>query len=917
MVAALAAALLLSPGKALNAQDAVGSESSTTNQPADGQILAKWEDLAVPMVQDGQPLKSLRRLVRHFDFEEAELRPIEMPFNFHRVIASDRGFPPFGDIGLRDDYAANGKWSLGFDLNGGSMAARMPTTVVPVLPYADYAVSVRVRTAGLTRAFARIVGQFHDQRGKLIPESRVESRPLRTKGEWTTVSINVEGDFANAADLVLELQLLQPGTKGTHDPKVPAIEDIHGKAWFDALHIWHMPRVDLTTGQPGNICYADEPIQLHARVIDMASEPLRAELWVYNHEGAVVHHAVFDPPVEQTPQVIALPVTRNGWYRAVFDVHGEDTLVGRRWLDFVVVPHEHRIEPDQRPLFAVDVTTVAPLDLIEVPVLVERMGVSGVIIAPWRPNTTLASADHDHSQIIATTKTLLDDRRAVLFALREMPLELADSLGLEQHDTARVLADSSMPWKPYLESVLIRYGLEVPRWLVGGTEALGDRELTATLRDIEQNLANYVPHPDIAVVSNGHGAVHDVKAIWLNLPNVVRSRDIHDAVAPAGLAKSLVRIGAPPVSYTPQQTLAETMTRGLHVWRSEPDTIIHPAPWHRSPQQRGELIPTIAFSGLHTLIHQLRGRRFAGELDLGEHVNAWILRGEGSRSSAIVAWKTSLLTQQPVEYSMNLGTDTVIETDAFGNSMPLPVSQGLHRFRIESTPVFLEGIDADLALFRTRLQLDDPNIDSAIRVQERDLIIHNPWPIAITGEIRLYDTELLQIQPRVISFVVAPGQSEHQLIECMLSRAAIAGPSRIRAEVSINADRQYLIQTEIPINIGLEGIEITAQWLPAIDAETGRRDLIVSLHVRNDRDEPIALDAFALGQGISQQRTAIGTLEPDTSTLRHFTIENGITQLAGQVIRVGVAERDGPARLNTLLEIPPVHRFAIEQIDNR
>jgi hypothetical protein len=183
----------------------------------------------------GLAVFSMRRLLRDFDFEEAEAAPHEMPINFYRFIEPDDGFPPFGRMRLTDEAAFGGNWSFGFELEGGSLSARVPTAVLPVLPMADYAVSVRVRTSGLTHARARLVAWFHDAEGRTILESKVYSRPIRTEGDWALVSVQVAGDFANATDLVIELQLVQPRQFASRDAAGgPLVEDVTGAAWFGA-----------------------------------------------------------------------------------------------------------------------------------------------------------------------------------------------------------------------------------------------------------------------------------------------------------------------------------------------------------------------------------------------------------------------------------------------------------------------------------------------------------------------------------------------------------------------------------------------------------------------------------------------------------------------------------------------------------
>jgi len=70
-------------------------------------------------------LSSLRRELARFDFEEAERAPYTMPPNFYRYIAPDQGFPRFGRMQLTSETAHGGRWSFQFQLNGGSLSARV------------------------------------------------------------------------------------------------------------------------------------------------------------------------------------------------------------------------------------------------------------------------------------------------------------------------------------------------------------------------------------------------------------------------------------------------------------------------------------------------------------------------------------------------------------------------------------------------------------------------------------------------------------------------------------------------------------------------------------------------------------------------------------------------------------------------
>ena len=124
--------LLLLPTAAITA----GEEPGT----ADGPSAAAAAPATARPEGDGTPLESLNRLVRRFDFEEAQTVRVPFPLYFKRTIAEDRGFPRFGDLTLTNEVAFSGNWSFRFDLAGGSLSAGIPTGVMPIQPFADYAV---------------------------------------------------------------------------------------------------------------------------------------------------------------------------------------------------------------------------------------------------------------------------------------------------------------------------------------------------------------------------------------------------------------------------------------------------------------------------------------------------------------------------------------------------------------------------------------------------------------------------------------------------------------------------------------------------------------------------------------------------------------------------------------------------------
>jgi len=257
-----------------------------------------------------------RRVLRQFDFEESETQLLEFPLHFRRDVATDRGFPPFGRLAPTREVAFAGNWSFGFELDGGSLSAEIPTGVLPVLPLADYVVTARVRTLGLEHARARLVACLYDAAGNPIPSTRHESRAVRTNGRWETLAITIDGDRVDAADLLVQLQLLQPRhleTKATHAREhEPVLDDVSGRAWFDDVTVWHLPRIDLSTQSPDNIIVQPDEPRLSLLVRDLADDDLTTRLRVTDLHGDVVFDDSFPAPRRRRPVPIAVPVSTCG-----------------------------------------------------------------------------------------------------------------------------------------------------------------------------------------------------------------------------------------------------------------------------------------------------------------------------------------------------------------------------------------------------------------------------------------------------------------------------------------------------------------------------------------------------------------------------------------------------------------------------
>ncbi len=857
-----------------------------------------------------------KRLIRRFDFEEAETVRVEFPLQFKRNISVDRGFPKFGRLGLAGDVSANGRWSFRFELDGGSLSAEIPTGVLPVLPLADYVVTCRVRTDGLTHARARLVARLHDAAGAPIVESTAESALVRTGGTWETLSIHVRGDDDRAADIVVELQVLQPRQYGweKEGSERPVPEDVSGTAWFDDVAIWHLPRIDLTADAPGNVYTAPATPRVSMLVRDLLNETLTATLRVRDVEDRTVYEDSFLAPRGRLPLAKDIPLPRCGWYRAELSIYSGDTLAGRETLDLVVLP------PDRpRGVRTAERLGVAlphlPIDRHGYAAdLVRQLQVGGAIVTVWDGRMTAELADERAAALRDTIEALLVAETDVTFALEGVPHHLAGALGVDPAQVLELIARAPAQWREHLDDLLVNFGLRVSRWQLGSStepDAFWKPELAALTRAARDHLATFIPDPRVIVPFTAH------QEIPPGLGRTAAHVRVPTAVAPGDLAAyaaawrtddgdaSLLFEVLPDHLFTPRQQVVDLMLRTLRAWRlGPPDAaprLFIDAPWQwtaTGPQ------PVPVFAAWRGLADALRGRRFAGELPAGDGVTAWFMEDVKTGRGALVLWREELTAAPVPPLEVLLANHPVRLIDAFGNATTVAAENGHHAIEVGDVPVFVDDIDLPLARFRAGFRVEPSFVPAMHRVHDAELVLTNTWDVGISGSVRLRDVEGCVIEPRRCDFAILPGEELRVPLSIVLDRSAVSGVRRVEADVGLTAGGSYRLTTYAALDIGWKEIGLRPSWSVARNARTGAPELVVTHHITNRGDEVVNVDAFVLAPGLRMRRRPVPALAPGATAIRTFRIPGDAAALGGRRIRVGVSERNGIAQLNQLLTIP-------------
>jgi hypothetical protein len=869
----------------------------------------------------GPPLESLSRIVARWGFEDAERRPIDFPVQFTRIISEDRGFPRFGRIRLADDAAFEDRWSLRFELDGGSLAAGLPPGLLPVLPLADYEVSVRVRTEGLLHARARLAAMLHDVRGDPIAASRVESEPVRTEGAWTELSVIVPGVSADASDLVFELQVLQPqqlDPPAQDHARAPVLRDITGRAWFDDVVVRHVPRIQLRTSSEHGIIIAPDRPELLLRVNDLTGESLMASLRVDDLDGRVVHSISFPAPRGRQPARLDLPLTRQGWYHAILEIRSPQRIVGQRTLDFVILPPRSGRSLADPGELGVVLGAQPPAHFADLPDLVNRLGVGDAVINIWDGSTAHVFEGEGRDQLRDAIERMLAADLQLTFALTAVPGDIAQRLGIDTHNVLALLNAPDSVWRPFLDDVLVTFGLRIHRWQIGdgdrrldATRLRNDRDADELVRNARTALQVFIPDPTIVRRFDADRQLPDAttgSGVQVVVPWHVRPAVLPDH-APAWLQTDPDALAIfdllPDDLFTPRQRGLDLLFRGLYGWRAGLDRMAIRAPWRwPAGDSDGVMSPGPALAIWRGLGDALRGRRFIGELDLGDHVRCWLMQSDSPGRDALVMWRDQSPGTEPGAVRLVLADGAIRAVDPFGNARRIDPIDGIHTVPVDDMPVFVEGIDLALARFRAGFRIEPRFIRSFHRVHERSIVLTNPFENGISGELWLAPPPDCDMTPRRHEFIIPPGGEVRLPLRIILDRSAIAGPKRIDARIELIAGAEHQITTHATIEIGWEDIEARAMWRVAPNRETGREDLVITQFITNHGDEPVHLSAFMRAPSVGHQQRLIGVLQPGSTAVKTFHIPDGASLLAGRDILIGVSERDGIARLNHRLTIP-------------
>lgn len=900
------------------------------------------------------------RIVRTFDFEEQNTNPGEVPRYWHRAQEDKRigrvraGFPPWNEAALvyrsEGGESFSGSGAVKVPTDGGSTSLTLDSGVLPIFTEVDYRISVRARTKGLEHAGAQLIARFLDREGNSIATSEVKSRVIRSD-QWNELVIELVGDQPKAADIQIELCLIQPAQRDdAGDASKVYGQDVSGEAWFDDVVITQLPKIELTADSPLNITSGKDAPQLKGKVRDLTGEPIEMAFSLFDVRGDRIATHQVGPATGNVEYAWRPPIAAFGWYRATMQVISANGTIGETFVDFVNVPEDSELvrraknspdpaissrHPRERAAFGVILETPHPAFASSVSDAVEAMKCGRVTLPLWNSNGDAIALE----SIMPLVDRLLDSRREVVFALERVPDSIVKSTGIAADDPLTILNGEKRIWMNHLGPYLDRYGQRVRRWQIGSVgddRAFWRSNFGADLDNLERTLSGFVSGPRIAVPTRidrewspeSLRTAGDPATLLTLVPNDVAEESVAHMMRAFAASLSpeadspefhAVLPGFPEETYAPGVGASETVKRAIECLAagalSEP--VIEPMvsieqPWSVTKGTRPKALPRPELAAWSNLVAQMSDRRIVGTFPIQPGVVCYILapkQANSARTGALVAWNRAASPDEAI-LEADPGGDSLNLIDLYGNAKPIePAAQaGASRIRVPLTdePVFIDGIDVELCRFISAFAIDPTFIESSDSEREHTLNFRNPWPVAITGTVSILEPggvdpqtgqrdRSWRISPRTMPISIAPGESHAETIAMAFNPTEEQGPRPFIVSVNLNADRQYeniKIRRTIEVGLNFATVDLAYRFQGAAS-----EDVIIEAVVGNTGGSPLTLELTCFAPGSPRTKSTVTDLTPGRQVVKRFTFSGKAADMRGKRVIVTGSAPGGGARV--------------------
>ncbi len=882
------------------------------------------------------------RVLRTFDFEERRLGNVEeLPMHWTKVDGA--GLPHYVNAQLATDHARGGKYSFRFDLNGGSLIYRYQTGQIKVQRDAHYRVEGFAQTTVMPNARARMSAFFTDIDGHPIENSTRSSDLYAAKSNsaqtnWHKLVVELSSDAPEAAYLIVELALLQPAMYSTATLGEHTLypQDIHGTAWFDDITVSQVPKVTMSTGRPGNMFRRSDPRQLGVLVNDRFTDDLSAQLILRDAENRIVYQksGALDMNAAGAEQLgpgrkrltLSLPGDLPpGWYEATLEMSSHGTFVGDQTLDVVFLADNAKpMQSD--PRFGVIATDLPFEGWGELPQILPMLGAGRVKLGVWSEQgdaQQLDAAAFDRlleqlqelqitpTACLLTIPPIVRERiRAGRASTTQQSQPMLDTRAIltaaSENPWLSILKSPTDLWQPQLAYLIARHANHLDRWQLGadGTDTfVTEPRMRKVYQRVLDEFRGLVQAPDLAMPWPAwyelDGEMPATVALHVKpdvLPNQLPlyMQDItRGSSGTTNLSIYLEPLDR--AQYGRELQIRDLAQRIAYALSADAKRIDIRLPFTVQRDGDGESVeirkqPQELLIVVRTIMRTLGNATFKGKVPIADGIEAFLFdrNGDGvlmlwDRGNAGGVKQLALnLGQRPMRVDLWGNVSPLIRTSSDNSSVPLELGP---------MPIFLVGIDAQLAQLRASIAFDNDRIESSFKAHARRLRFTNPYHSTISGSVKLTAPKGWTINPPSQTFTLNPGETFDREVTFEFPYNSFAGPKTITADFQVQAETNERFTVPLVLKLGLSDV-----GLQTIALRDGR-DVIVQQMITNYGEKPIDYTAYSMYPGQARQERLVTNLAPGRTTIKKYRFNN--VNFSGESkVRSGVKELKGTRVLN-------------------
>jgi len=851
---------------------------------------------------------------RHIDAIEIYACNFTKDANFdqwpdHWLRERGKNWPHYIGIQLEKDRQAIAGQCLAINLNGG--AAMVSSPAVAVSNKFNYVAQARFRTSKLKYGRAQIRVDFCDENLRILESAT--TKWFKGNNSWTPIVIgpvSIQNPQVKRAKITLHVE------QGSH-------VDIGGKVCLDDVWLGRLPRMTVYTNSPFNVyddlegvvvtCdlsgilemkpdilfelrdasnqkLDDQSIQLQGRLI--TEQLSKSSEFI---QDGVKRPSGYAGSTQWVPKI-----NHYGFYRVRVLMQTSQGIPQEHVISIAVVPP---IEKHGRGEFGWSLAgDDTPLSFQQLEELLPRVGISWLKLPVWYGQNELERGD----ELVNFTDKLASKDIEVVGVVDRAPDGLFEDKQIAGDITIADLlsGEDVSTWLPSLDAVLTRLSLRVRWWQLGTDDDTSYSEfphLEKEITELRDQLFRFGQDVNLGI------GWPWTKSSESSLP---ASWDFQQLSATPALTGSEIAtyLDLPPRSgvarWSPVVPLdrdvynLETRTRDLV--QQMLDAKIHGADgiFVAKPfdDKRGLMSDTGTPGDLllpwRTSAALLSGAKYLGTIRLPNGSENRLFE-TAQREVLMVIWN-----QQPQQETMYLG-ENVRVIDAWGRAKTPKNQEHRQVIEVDLLPIFVVGLNAEVAKLRMSTKLDKTNIPSVSGSNHDNLIhISNPFEQGVGGSVHIVGPKGLKILPGKVDFKLSAGENTKRPFQISLDFDANSGIAPLRADFEIAADKKYQFSLYRDIHIGDDEIELHLHTHLEEDGS-----LAVEQRMINHGEKPIDFKCLLYTAGRRRQRMQVFRLS-NKYDVKTYVYQNA-SELIGKELWLRAEELGGTRVLN--------HRIKIEQ----